>query len=136
MFLFSPQGRKCLRALLKYHLVPDRTLYSDALYNAHGKVDEFGRRRGGNVDVHVELSTLLRRKKVSVDVARSGAEVVLRVNGFWQVGTLDLVAADGVVHVLDEVLVPPRRIWEKVRGEVLTVEVLKERFGGCGDGEI
>lgn len=61
-------------------------------------------------------------------------ERVVRVNGFWQVATLDLVAADGVVHVLDEVLVPPRRIGEKVKEEEgLTLEVLKERLGGCGE---
>lgn len=131
-FLFSPRGRKCLRALLEYHIVRDRTLYSDAFYDKHGRVDEYGRREEGDGVVHIELPTLPRRKRISVDVARRGMEVLLRVNGFWQIVTLDMVAADGVVHVLDEVLVPPRRIGVKEE-EGLTVDDLKKRLGGCGE---
>ena len=33
-FLFSPHGQKYLKALLKYHVVSNQTLYSDAFYNA------------------------------------------------------------------------------------------------------
>ena len=36
-FLFSDHGLKYLKALLKYHIVANHTLYSDAYYNAdHG----------------------------------------------------------------------------------------------------
>jgi uncharacterized surface protein with fasciclin (FAS1) repeats len=33
-FLFSDRGRKYLKALLKYHVVSNQTLYSDAYYDA------------------------------------------------------------------------------------------------------
>lgn len=33
-FLFSSYGLKYLKGLLKYHVVPDKTLYSDAYYHA------------------------------------------------------------------------------------------------------
>jgi uncharacterized surface protein with fasciclin (FAS1) repeats len=32
-FLFSPFGKRFLKALLEYHIVPDKTLYSTAFYN-------------------------------------------------------------------------------------------------------
>ena len=38
-FLFSSYGLKYLKALLKYHVVANRTLYSDAYYTSDG-VDE------------------------------------------------------------------------------------------------
>lgn len=113
----------------------DRTLYSDAFNDVHGRVDEFGSRGEGDVVVHVELPTLLRRK-ISVDVARRGGDAVVRLNGFYEVVTLGLVAADGVVHVLDEVLIPPRRIGEKVKEEGLTGEALQDWLGDCDKVEI
>lgn len=36
-FLFSPYGLKYLKALLQYHIVPNKTLYSDAFYDADKK---------------------------------------------------------------------------------------------------
>lgn len=40
-FLFSSYGLKYLEALLKYHVVPNQTLYSDAFYKAeNAEVDE------------------------------------------------------------------------------------------------
>ena len=36
-FLFSSYGLKYLKALLKYHIVADHTLYSDAYYKAQSK---------------------------------------------------------------------------------------------------
>lgn len=136
-FLFSAQGEQCLRSLLQYHLVLNRTLYSDAFYDAHGKKDEYGHHENGDAAVQVQLPTLLKKHKVSVDVARRGMDVMVRVNGLHRVVTLDLVAADGVVHVLDEVLIPPRRVGRKMNGteeaEELTVEILKEKLGGCGE---
>lgn len=40
-FLFSSYGLKYLKALLKYHVVPNQTLYSDAFYKAEdAEVDE------------------------------------------------------------------------------------------------
>ena len=136
-FLFSPQGAGCLRGLMQYHLVANRTLYSDALYEEHGKVDNFysghGKKRFSSV--HVELPTMFKGQKVNVDVVRRGYGTELRVNGFYRVMAVDVLASDGVMHVLDEMIFPPRRVDGKVEGKILqesvTVEMLKERFGGC-----
>ena len=38
-FLFSTYGQKYLKALLKYHVVANQTLYSDAYYKADEAVD-------------------------------------------------------------------------------------------------
>lgn len=136
-FLFSAQGEQCLRSLLEYHLVLNQTLYSDAFYNAQGKKGEYGHHEKGDIVVQMQLPTLLKKHKLSIDVARQGMDVLVRVNGLHRVATLDLVAADGVVHVLDEVLIPPRRVGKRVNGkeerEELTVEILKQKLGGCGE---
>ena len=44
-FLFSHYGQKYLKALLKYHIVANETLYSDAYYKADS-VDEKGIPKG------------------------------------------------------------------------------------------
>ena len=46
-FLFSKYGQKYLKALLKYHVVADQTLYSDAYYKAEAnEVDDNGITKG------------------------------------------------------------------------------------------
>jgi uncharacterized surface protein with fasciclin (FAS1) repeats len=142
-FLFSPQGEQYLRALLQYHIVLNRTLYSDALY-AKGDVLEFGANESSD-SVHVGLPTVLKGHSLDVDVARRGPEVEVRVNGFNRVVGLDLLASDGVLHVLNQVLIPPKKVGGKVRptplfpagdgGDGIGVEVLKERLGGCVEDE-
>ncbi|KAJ5774783.1 hypothetical protein N7457_009679 [Penicillium paradoxum] len=141
-FLFSPQGEKCLRALMQYHIVPNRTLYSDVLYTKNGKIQKlFADRDGGHGggleedSANVRLETLLKDHKVAVDVERS-EEVIMRLDGFDRVGHLDLLARDGVVHVLDRVLIPPRKIKDKYYDESenvreLMVEELVERLDDC-----
>ncbi|KAJ5331574.1 hypothetical protein N7476_001357, partial [Penicillium atrosanguineum] len=106
-FLLLPQGEQCLRSLLQYHIVLNQTLYSDALYSKGG-VFEFG-----------------------------GIESSASVHGEWVCSGcwLDLLASDGVLHVLNEVLVPPRKIGGKVKRDNgvdrIGVELLKQRLGGC-----
>lgn len=41
-FLFSPAGQKYLKALLKYHLVPGHTVFTDAYYKAKSDDGEEG----------------------------------------------------------------------------------------------
>lgn len=60
-FLFSSYGQKYLKALLKYHVVANQTLYSDAYYKAEG-VDDTGIPKGyfhvsGSWSVVVEVLT-------------------------------------------------------------------------------
>merc|ERR1712098_980495 len=73
-FLFSKYGEKYLKALLKYHVVANQTLYSDAFYkekssSGEGEVGEDGIPKGY---FHVDLPTLLEDKSLSIDVARYG----------------------------------------------------------------
>ncbi|KAJ5036165.1 hypothetical protein NUH16_004033 [Penicillium rubens] len=146
-FLFSRQGERCLRALMQYHIVPNRTLYSDVLYSSDGKAHGFsghdsgnGKGEGGCVGrveedyANVRLVTLLKERDLAVDVKKRFGEVDMRVNGFGRVERLDLLARDGAMHVLDQVLVPPRKIQDKEEGEdeeELMIEELVERLDGC-----
>ncbi|PGH29748.1 hypothetical protein GX50_07502 [[Emmonsia] crescens] len=99
--LFSRWGEKYLKALLKYHIVYDRTLYSDA-YNKP-KDD-----KGLNPEsLHVDLPTLLSHRHLSIDIARINRFVTFKINGFTSVAVPDLVTRDGVIHVLNKVLIPP-----------------------------
>ncbi|KAE8143944.1 FAS1 domain-containing protein [Aspergillus pseudotamarii] len=130
-FLFSPYGQKYLLALLKYHIVPDRTLYSDVIYTEKGEIRPFGVKGF----THLDLPTLLGDRRLSVDVVRFGPYASLKVNGFQRVAVADVLGRDGNVHIVDEVLVPPKKVVEGAAewdewNEELTVEDLKERLAG------
>ncbi|KAL8723118.1 MAG: hypothetical protein Q9225_000521 [Loekoesia sp. 1 TL-2023] len=126
-FLFSSYGQKYLKALLQYHVVANQTLYSDAYYAAES-VDEKDIPKG---IFHIDLPTLLKDKSLNVDVARYGRLIEIKVNAFARVDIQDGIAADGVIQVVSDVLIPPKRIdrmeqhWQ---GQELTVEDLKERL--------
>ncbi|KAG0158604.1 hypothetical protein PDIDSM_6119 [Penicillium digitatum] len=150
-FLFSRQGEGCLRALMQYHIVPNRTLYSDVLYSSNGEAHRLFSGHGGRSgdegkgegerleeeSANVWLGTLLKDWDLKVDIKREFGKVDMRVNGFGRVRLMNLLARDGVVHVLDRVLVPPKRIQDKDEGEgeeELMIEELVERLKGCGNG--
>ncbi|KAI9817561.1 MAG: hypothetical protein M1827_001173 [Pycnora praestabilis] len=126
-FLFSKYGQKYLKALLQYHVVANQTLYSDAYYKADAEA------QGGVPKglFHVDLPTLLEDKSLSIDVARYGRLISIKINGFSNVETQNGIAKDGVIHVVSSVLIPPKKLggmgvhWQ---GEDLTVEDLKERL--------
>ncbi|KAL4762564.1 FAS1 domain-containing protein [Aspergillus foveolatus] len=126
-FLFSPYGIPYLRALLKYHIVPNQTLYSDVLYTSDGQIKPFGVKGS----THLDLETLLDDHEISVDVARFGPYTGFRVNGWQRVAFADVLGKDGVIHVLDRVLIPPKRVEGKVvsgnEGE-LELEEFMERL--------
>ncbi|KAL8966888.1 MAG: hypothetical protein Q9183_003167, partial [Haloplaca sp. 2 TL-2023] len=126
-FLFSSYGQKYLRALLEYHIVANQTLYSDAYYAAES-VDQKDIPKG---IFHIDLPTLLKGRSLAVDVARYGRLISIKVNAFATVAIEDGIAADGVIQVVESVIIPPKKIdrmeqhWQ---GEELTVEDLKERL--------
>ncbi|KAL6239018.1 hypothetical protein BDW75DRAFT_200217 [Aspergillus navahoensis] len=126
-FLFSKHGTPYLRALLKYHIVPNQTLYSDVLYTSDGQIKPFGFKGS----THLDLETLLDDHEISVDVARFGPYTRFKVNGWQRVRFADVLGKDGVIHVLDRVLIPPRRVEGKVvagdEGE-MELEELTERL--------
>ncbi|KAF1977903.1 FAS1 domain-containing protein [Bimuria novae-zelandiae CBS 107.79] len=127
-FLFSQYGLKYLKALLKYHIVVDQTLYSDAFFDQSGndseKTDDYRH-------FHVDLPTVLKDKYLSVDSARYGPFVEIRINAFSRVTVHDGVASDGVIQVVSDVLIPPKTEGAKHvywTGDELDVEDLKERL--------
>ncbi|KAF3313503.1 hypothetical protein TWF173_006008 [Orbilia oligospora] len=143
-FLFSPWGRKYLKALLKYHIVVNETLYSDAYYHPTSKagVKPQDIPRG---HYHVDLPTLLENKHLSIDISRFGGLITILINAQSTVKIQDVIAKDGVIQIVENVLVPPKKpptgdsaqeIEEFENAEELentmgmTVEQFRERFEG------
>ncbi|KAF2636543.1 FAS1 domain-containing protein [Massarina eburnea CBS 473.64] len=129
-FLFSKYGQKYLKALLEYHIVVDQTLYSDAFFDGTSG-DEVVTARPPYY--HFDLPTVLDGKFLAVDVTRYGPFVSIRINGFSRVTVHDGIASDGVIQVVSDVLIPPKKpsgneaegYW---KGEEMSVEELKERL--------
>jgi hypothetical protein len=79
----------------------------------------------------VDLPTLLEDRYLSIDVARYGRLIEIKINAFTRVAIADGVAKDGVIHVLSSVLIPPKKIGGvlvQYNGEELTEEDLIERL--------
>lgn len=131
-FLFSEPGRKYLAALVRYHVVGNETLYSDAYYREGGDGGGGGDGEDAGYDYwHVDLPTWLEEKPVSVDIRRwkGFGFVSMVVNGGARVVLRDGVANDGVVQVVDGVLIPPHRPHDELAyGEDISVEELKARL--------
>lgn len=129
-FLFSKYGRKYLKALLEYHIVPNITLYSDALYTKDGKGGEDKESMRSKRTFHVDLPTLLDDKYLSVDIARFARFIDVRINGFNHATVLDGIALDGVIQVVGSVIIPPKTPGGKAEmldGEI-DVNELKQRL--------
>jgi uncharacterized surface protein with fasciclin (FAS1) repeats len=127
-FLFnSEKGLKYLKALLLYHSVVNETLYSDAYY---GKSDTDGELETDNSNFHIDLPTLLGDKHLSIDISRFFGFVTMKINGFTTVATQDGVGKDGVIQIVDSVLIPPHEhkgFWNEDDGEI-AVDDLIERL--------
>jgi hypothetical protein len=83
---------------MKYHIVPDHSLYSDALVSPGEKQDGFGVRNelddpsGLNHGYsHVDLPTLLKDRRISVDITRLERFLSFRVNGLTKIGMFSVV---------------------------------------------
>lgn len=64
-------------------------------------------------------------------MGRYGRLISIRINGFSTVTIEDGIAADGVIHVISNVLIPPKKVGEaedQWYGEELTEEDLIERL--------
>jgi len=126
-FLFSKYGEKYLKALLEYHIVANQTLYSDAFYGA--KSDDVEQEDIPKGHYHLDLPTLLKDKSLSIDVARWGGWITIKINGFSSVAVQDGIARDGVIQVLSSVLIPPKTPGGAAyMGEELDLEDFKERL--------
>ncbi len=76
----------------------------------------------------IDLPTLLDDKSLSVDIARYGPFLSIKINGFVSVEAKDAIAKDGVIHVISNVLIPPKKIGEQQVDGELEVEDLVERL--------
>ncbi|OLN96589.1 Periostin [Colletotrichum chlorophyti] len=106
-FLFSEEGKVWLRALVGYHVVVGAAVYSDTL--------DVAERRG--------FRTGLEGAEVSVEARGPGS---MAVNGV-EVSVGDVIARDGVVHVVEKMLLPPAPGDEGGKEQV-SVEGIKRRL--------
>ena len=92
-FLFSDYGKPYLRAVMKYHISPNHSLYSDAVDvpSENKEVDSLdelddpsGLHQGYS---HVDLPTLLKDRRISVDITRLERFLSFRVNGMTSIST-------------------------------------------------
>ncbi|KAJ2902104.1 uncharacterized protein MKZ38_001013 [Zalerion maritima] len=132
-FLFNTEkGLKCLRALLKYQIVANVTVYSDVVYNGTAEEGEVGREMMDKE--HIELETLLDGEGMGVDVFKwHGLIAGMRVNKRVGVKVQDVIAKNGVVQVVDHVPVPPHKHKKEQQQELdfegdISVEELEERL--------
>jgi len=132
-FLFSKAGEGLLKALMQYHIVANHTMYSDAYFMNDEDEGMDGKGKAPGPDFHVDLPTLLRGQSLSVDIKRWGRVIDVRVNGFLSVEVVDGVAMDGVVHVLGDVLLPPKDPRREPRDGDSEVEEFKARFEGFAE---
>lgn len=126
-FLFSEKGKKYLVALLKYHVSPDVLLYSDKLVKTGGEEEAETFPKG---HYHADVETLVKGHQLSVDIGRFGRLLDFVVNRYSRVVVPDGAAADGVIHALASVILPPKKLGgllEMADGEV-DVQSLMERL--------
>jgi uncharacterized surface protein with fasciclin (FAS1) repeats len=136
-FLFNTEkGIKYLRALLKYHIVADFTLYSDAYYQKK-KHDDHDDKDAGSEGFtgreHFDLPTLLGDDAyVNVDILTYGLLTTFRINSFSRVTVNDGVAKNGVIQVISRVLIPPHKHHkhdsEEASSDDISLEELIERL--------
>ena len=89
--------------------------------------------------LQIDLKTALKDKSLSVDVARYGRFIRIKINGFATVAIEDGVASDGVIQVVSDVLIPPKaidRALQPYQGEEISVEDLKERLEPLVEEEV
>lgn len=136
-FLFSKVGEKYLKALLKYHVVANQTLYSNAYYGPAKSEVRVNSEDAAFADAvpyyHFDLPTLLDEKALAVDVTRFGPFITIKINGFTRVIVSDGITKDGVIQAVGNVLIPPKKLpgmdlqfWE---GEEMSIQEFKERLG-------
>ncbi|KXH46735.1 hypothetical protein CNYM01_06413 [Colletotrichum nymphaeae SA-01] len=125
-FLFSSRvGAKFLEALVRYHFVAE-VVYTDFFEGMEMDEEEMEKKTDGGRDlgedadgvgrVRRDVQTLLDGARITIEavISRSAGRTgdggrpvgVVRVNGA-AVSARDVPVRDGVVHILDEVLLPP-----------------------------
>lgn len=126
-FLFNTEkGLGYLKALLKYHIVVNETLYSDAYY---GKDKDEEADVKATAKYHIDLPTLLDGKSLAIDISRWGGWIDVKINSYVHVAVEDVLAKDGVIHIVNSILIPPHKHKGDHLGESeIEVEDLVERL--------
>jgi len=109
--------------------VANQTLYSDAFYKAKSEDKAVEGTEIPKGQYHVDLETLLKEKSLSIDIMRWGGFITILINSFRSVAVQDGIAKDGVIHVVSDVLIPPKTPGGAAyMDEEMSVEDFKERF--------
>ncbi|KMU91799.1 hypothetical protein CIHG_09672 [Coccidioides immitis H538.4] len=119
-------------------LVPRDKALQKAM-NHHPPKEYVKKYDGSQFALKVDLPTLLENHRLSIDIARFYRFATMKINGFISVASSDIIARDGVIHVLNDVLIPPKhpnhdrypyipRPGEDDDSPVPTVEDIIERF--------
>ncbi|CRG83530.1 hypothetical protein PISL3812_00882 [Talaromyces islandicus] len=147
-FLFGPWGRDCFRALLEYHVIANETLFTDSHFKANG-------RGPGLINNEVapgfelNMSTMIRPLQLKAHIHHDKDRGIgkIQINDEVDVTQPDIVVQDGVIHKIDDIILPPKlsagttedghgstSAWDRLRVELLrpkntmTVENLLQRF--------
>ncbi|RFU74815.1 fasciclin domain-containing [Trichoderma arundinaceum] len=108
-FLFNTdKGHKYLKAILKYNIVPNATLYTDAFYDERDS-KQHKSELGERSSEHYDLPTLLGDAHISVDIARVFGFASMKVNGFSRVVVPNGIGKNGVIQVVNRVPLPPHK---------------------------
>ncbi|KAL6887549.1 FAS1 domain-containing protein [Trichoderma longibrachiatum] len=106
-FLFNTdKGREYLKAILKYNIAPNATLYTDAFYDETDSKQQKAPVHESRSE-HYDLPTLLGDAHISVDISRIFGFASIKVNGFSRVVIPNGVAKNGVIQVVNRVPLPP-----------------------------
>lgn len=129
-FLFNTEkGLGYLKAILKYHIVPDEVVYSDAYYSS---ADSETRDEVGRGHYHLDVPTLLEEKNIAIDISRFAGFIRVKLNGYIPLTVQDAIAKNGVIHLPGRVLIPPHKhgkVNSEETGADISVEELMERLG-------
>ncbi|RPA75169.1 FAS1 domain-containing protein [Ascobolus immersus RN42] len=115
-FLFSEHGKEYLEAVMKYHIVENRVIYSDGMIG--------DRQDPGGIETHfpagyhhLTAHSLLTHKNkdegrdesgaLNIDITRFPSMLSFRVNGHSDIMIANGVARDGVIHIPNHILMPP-----------------------------
>ena len=86
------KDRDALKKILTYHIVPSKLLTKDALALAR----------------KMKPATTVHGGEITLAIKGSGVMKGLYLNDEARVGDADVIASNGVIHVIDKVLVPPK----------------------------
>ncbi|PNP46113.1 hypothetical protein TGAMA5MH_02148 [Trichoderma gamsii] len=128
-FLFNTsKGRKYLKAILKYNIVPNATLYTDAFYDKRDDKDDKSEVEPLSHETF-DLPTLLGDAHISVDIARVFGFASIKVNGYSRVVVPNGVGKNGVIQVVNRIPLPPhkghRHHHSEQKGEIEVSDLIK-----------